>query len=77
MKSIIFVFSESDDFDEEDIPEFKMVFVVNMSLEMGPGKVAAQVGHAALGVQRVLSSKTKNGKYKVSLTDIGLWQDFG
>lgn len=69
--------TESDDFDEEDIPEFKMVFVVNMSLEMGPGKVAAQVGHAALGVQRVLSSKTKNGKYKVSLTDIGLWQDFG
>lgn len=69
--------TESDDFDEEDIPEFKMVFVVNMSLEMGPGKVAAQVGHAALGVQRVLSSKAKNGKYKVSLTDIGLWQDFG
>ena len=75
--NVPFFFSESDDFDEEDIPEFKMVFVVNMSLEMGPGKVAAQVGHAALGVQRVLSSKTKNGKYKVSLTDIGLWQDFG
>ena len=69
--------TDSDDFDEEDIPEFKMVFVVNMSLEMGPGKVAAQVGHAALGVQRVLSSKAKSGKYKVSTTDIGLWQDFG
>ena len=70
MKSIIFVFSESDDFDEEDIPEFKMVFVVNMSLEMGPGKVAAQVGHAALGVQRVLSSKTKNGKYIFNINAI-------
>lgn len=54
-----------------------MVFVVNMSLEMGPGKIAAQVGHAALGVQRVLSSKAKSGKYKLSTTDLGLWQDFG
>ena len=69
--------TDSDDFDEEDIPEFKMVFVVNMSLEMGPGKIAAQVGHAALGVQRVLSSKAKSGKYKLSTTDLGLWQDFG
>ena len=31
--------SDSDDFDQDDIPEFKMVFVVNTSLDMGPGKV--------------------------------------
>ena len=30
--------SDSDDFDQDDIPEFKMVFVVNTSLDMGPGK---------------------------------------
>lgn len=69
--------SDSDDFDEDDIPEFKMVFVVNTSLEMDPGKTAAQVGHAALGVQRVLTAKAGQNKYKVSTADIGLWQDFG
>ena len=69
--------TDSDDFDEEDIPEFKMVFVVNTSLEMGAGKVAAQVGHAALGVQRTLAAKSKEGKFKVSMSDLGLWQDFG
>ena len=30
----------------------KMVFVANMSLKMGAGKMAAQVGHACLGVYR-------------------------
>uniref|UniRef100_A0A7E4ZRK9 peptidyl-tRNA hydrolase n=1 Tax=Panagrellus redivivus TaxID=6233 RepID=A0A7E4ZRK9_PANRE len=30
----------------------KMVFVANMSLKMGTGKLAAQVGHACLGVYR-------------------------
>ena len=69
--------TDSDDFDEEDIPEFKMVFVVNTSLEMSAGKVAAQVGHAALGVNRTLQTKSKDGKFKVSTTDLGLWQDFG
>ena len=37
---------------------YKMVFVVNMSLGMGVGKVAAQVGHATLAL------------YKTLLTDI-------
>jgi len=75
--------SDSDDFDQDDIPEFKMVFVINTSLDMGPGKTAAQVGHAALGVQRVLTIKSNKPcqidqhKYKVSTTDLGLWQDFG
>ena len=60
-----------------------MVFVINTSLDMGPGKTAAQVGHAALGVQRVLTIKSNKPcqidqhKYKVSTTDLGLWQDFG
>lgn len=33
--------------------QHKMVFVVNMSLKMGAGKLAAQVGHATLGVYRL------------------------
>jgi PTH2 family peptidyl-tRNA hydrolase len=31
-----------------------MVFVVNTSLEMGVGKTAAQVAHAALGMHQIL-----------------------
>ena len=31
-----------------------MVFVVNDSLKMGVGKIAAQVGHAAVGLYREL-----------------------
>lgn len=69
--------TDSEDFDEEDIPEFKMVFVVNTSLEMPPGKTAAQVGHAALGVQRVLATKAKACRYKVTESELRVWQDFG
>lgn len=38
----------------------KMVFVVNVSLKMGAGKMAAQVGHAAIAVYR-LAQRTENG----------------
>lgn len=33
---------------------FKMIFVVNSELEMGVGKIAAQVAHAALGMHQIL-----------------------
>ena len=37
-----------------------MVFVANTSLKMGAGKMAAQVGHATLGVyQQVKEEKTE------------------
>ncbi|KAI1716023.1 peptidyl-tRNA hydrolase PTH2 domain-containing protein [Ditylenchus destructor] len=38
----------------------KMIFVANMSLKMGVGKLAAQVGHATLGVYRV-AQKSSDG----------------
>jgi peptidyl-tRNA hydrolase, PTH2 family len=36
---------------------YKMVLVVNMSLQMGKGKIAAQCGHAALGAYRIAVEK--------------------
>ncbi|XP_074862199.1 putative peptidyl-tRNA hydrolase 2 [Carettochelys insculpta] len=36
---------------------YKMVFVVNTQLAMGTGKVAAQVGHAALGLYQLILEK--------------------
>ncbi|KAJ8259067.1 hypothetical protein COCON_G00180790 [Conger conger] len=41
---------------DEDLM-FKMVFVVNMDLSMGVGKVAAQVGHGAVGLYQALQEK--------------------
>ncbi|KAK4881099.1 hypothetical protein RN001_004418 [Aquatica leii] len=51
-----------DSGDEEDTAEgfldpetsYKMIFVVNTSLNMGIGKIAAQVAHASLGLYRTL-----------------------
>jgi len=43
--------------DDEMYLDYKMVFVVNTSLPMTPGKMAAQVGHAALGIYQDLVAK--------------------
>lgn len=49
-----------------------MIFVINMELQMGVGKVAAQVAHAALGMHRLLLQD--EGKYGDMLLE---WQTFG
>lgn len=51
---------------------FKMVLVVNMALEMGVGKVAAQVGHGAVGLYRQLMEKQE--QYGEQLL---YWDDYG
>ena len=51
---------------------YKMVFVVNTELDMGVGKIAAQVGHAAVGLYKILASKPEKYDYKLSQ-----WGDFG
>ncbi|KAG7157565.1 probable peptidyl-tRNA hydrolase 2 [Homarus americanus] len=62
---------EEDDDDDEDT-YYKMVFVVNTDLSMGAGKVAAQVGHAALGLYRLLREDEE--KYEASVEE---WEEFG
>jgi peptidyl-tRNA hydrolase len=43
----------------------KMIFVANMSLKMGVGKLAAQVGHATLGVyQNAMKSKKVRSRFR-------------
>ncbi|XP_025089359.1 probable peptidyl-tRNA hydrolase 2 isoform X2 [Pomacea canaliculata] len=51
---------------------YKMVFVVNAELGMGPGKVAAQVAHAALNLYRTLQEK--QALYSEMLLS---WEQFG
>ncbi|CAH1775885.1 unnamed protein product [Owenia fusiformis] len=70
---------EDDDSSEDEMEEFldesdfyKMVFVVNQSLGMGVGKVAAQVAHGALGLYRVLVED--HNKYGGPLM---AWESFG
>lgn len=68
---------ESDVSDEaEYLPEgvdfYKMVFIVNAELNMGVGKTAAQVAHAALGLHRtLLDDPQKFGQMLMS------WEQFG
>lgn len=50
---------------------FKMVFVANSSLKMGVGKLAAQVGHAALALYRFVDSQRDRTH------DLGQWENFG
>ncbi|XP_048729599.1 probable peptidyl-tRNA hydrolase 2 [Ostrea edulis] len=68
---------ESDDSDEagylpEGVDFYKMIFVVNSELQMGVGKIAAQVAHAALGLHRtLLDDPQKFGQMLMS------WEQFG
>ncbi|XP_030061259.1 probable peptidyl-tRNA hydrolase 2 [Microcaecilia unicolor] len=46
--------------EEEERSYYKMVFVVNMDLSMGVGKIAAQVGHAAVGLYQQMHMEPKH-----------------
>ncbi|KAL7642695.1 UNVERIFIED_CONTAM: hypothetical protein RMT77_007260 [Armadillidium vulgare] len=61
--------------DWEDCEEevgYKMVFVVNSEHGMGSGKIASQVGHAAVGLYRILIADRMN--YGNSLKE---WEESG
>ena len=50
---------------------FKMVLVVNTELRMGVGKTAAQVGHAVLGLYRLLQTQAKWKEDSIKWDDCG------
>lgn len=54
------VYLSFDEFAQSKSDSFKMIFVVNSDLKMGVGKVAAQVGHAVLGLYHFLESEHEN-----------------
>ena len=54
----------------EDVT-YKMVFVVNLELKMSPGKIAAQVGHATLGLYKFLLSQQEQRH------GVELWEERG
>ncbi|KAG9483532.1 probable peptidyl-tRNA hydrolase 2 [Eleutherodactylus coqui] len=62
--------NQNADTDDDDF-YYKMVFVVNMELSMGVGKIAAQVGHGAVGLYQLMlkDSKTKEMADK--------WDEYG
>lgn len=49
-----------------------MAFVVNMSLDMGTGKLASQVAHAAIGMHRLLlQNENKYGEMVLQWSEDG------
>uniref|UniRef100_UPI00398E8EBB probable peptidyl-tRNA hydrolase 2 n=1 Tax=Pristiophorus japonicus TaxID=55135 RepID=UPI00398E8EBB len=59
----LFYFSELEMFSGFEVDEsltyaYKMVFVVNLELTMGIGKVAAQVAHAAVGLYQMMMEES-------------------
>ncbi|XP_015920354.1 probable peptidyl-tRNA hydrolase 2 [Parasteatoda tepidariorum] len=51
---------------------YKMAFVVNTSLNMGAGKLASQVAHAAIGLHRLLlQNENKYGEMVLQWTEDG------
>lgn len=50
------VYLSFDDYAQSKDDSYKMTFIVNSDLRMGVGKVAAQVGHAVLGLYHFLES---------------------
>lgn len=66
-------FEKAFPLDEKTLKSpYKMVFVVNMELNMGVGKTAAQVGHATIGLYKIMASQPQ--KYDHMLSQ---WDNFG
>ncbi|XP_077567897.1 putative peptidyl-tRNA hydrolase 2 [Stigmatopora nigra] len=53
----IYYFNKLDNEEENRDLMYKMMFVVNIDLSIGVGKVAAQVGHAAVSLYQTLQEK--------------------
>lgn len=64
---------DESDTEDDDAPEmYKMMFAVNTELEMGVGKTAAQVAHAAIGLHRLLlQDEAKHANMLL------VWEEYG
>ncbi|XP_018008532.1 probable peptidyl-tRNA hydrolase 2 [Hyalella azteca] len=62
-----------DDEDDRDVFSHKMALVVDTSLRMKPGKMAAQVGHAVLGLHRALQRAAP----RTRASDLTKWEMTG
>ena len=54
---------------------FKMVFVINTSLKMKPGKLASQTAHAAVSLY--VKSKSSSKKHFIFFNEIDIWLQQG
>lgn len=61
---------EEEEWEDEDVPYYKMTFIINTSLKMGVGKIAAQVGHACLGLYREMLENNMED-------DLSQWEEIG
>ncbi len=62
-------------FFTEENEMFKMVFVVNCSLNMSSGKIASQAAHAAVSLY--IKAKDNPNKYLIFFNDIDTWEKLG
>jgi len=61
---------DEEEWEDEDVPYYKMTFIINTSLKMGVGKIAAQVGHACLGLYREMLENNMED-------DLSQWEEIG
>ncbi|XP_076265315.1 putative peptidyl-tRNA hydrolase 2 isoform X2 [Rhynchophorus ferrugineus] len=61
--------SSDADWEDQGLANYKMVHVVNCSLKMKTGKIAAQVGHACLGLYRSM--------FKENQEELNQWEELG
>merc|ERR1719228_2718810 len=71
---------DNDDFDEDDIEEdedmdFKMVFVVNRSLDLKPGTMSLYVARATAGLFKKINAQPQS--VHVGPDELSMWADMG
>jgi hypothetical protein len=65
---------DEEDIDEEEM-DFKMVFVVNKSLELRPGHLALYTSRATVGLYRKINAQPQ--AVTVGPDELGLWGEYG
>ena len=65
---------EEEDLEEEEM-DFKMVFVVNKSLELRPGNLALYTSRATVGLYRKINAQPQ--AVPVGPDELALWGEYG